>query len=328
MKDRMRIGITGSTGVLGHRITELAVEKGLHVKSLVRRRGKIDKLSNLNLSLVYGDITDSDSLVDFVKDIDVCIHLAAHVSFGTKKEYYKTNVDGTKNICRAIVKYNPECRLIYCSTISALKVKRFIKCLSTDYAISKYLAERQVEFYKKEKGLKAVIIYPGLIFGPNDTKFLPYLIKYLKEGRLFFVSGGEERGPLIYIDDLCELFLIAAIREDAIGKRYLGVGNLEIGIHDFIKIVAQKIGKSPPMLKIPKSLIFPVALLMETIYALFKINKAPMISKRVVDVLSINFDPSIKNIHQNLEWKPMVSVVNGIDHALKWYKKQYRENIS
>lgn len=322
--NKVHIGITGASGGLGQRLTELAINKGYSVRCLVRKDSKIDNLTQLNAEIHYGDITNIDTLIDFVKGIDVCIHLAAHVGFGTKEQYRQVNSVGTDNICQAIVNHNLNCRFLYCSTISVLRLNKWIKILNTNYANSKYFAEKTVEYYAKNKGLKETIIYPGLIYGPYDENFVPTIIRYLNKGKMIFVSGGEKDAPLIYIDDLCELFLLCASREESTGKKYIGIGKFEIGIHEFVNNIAKKKGYSFQSIKIPKAIIFPLAVLLDEFYELFRINKSPIISKRAVDVMSINFNRSLKDDSLDLGWTPRVSVHEGLNNALDWYDNKVR----
>jgi len=314
MRTILRIGITGCTGALGQRLIELATAKGHHVRCFVHNTN----IAGSGIEIVRGDLLDAESLQEFVKDLDVCIHLAAMVGYASTEQYRAINVTGTQNLCYALLIHNPSCRLIHCSTISVLRLRSCLKFLSTKYAISKYYADKEVTRLQKEKGLKATIIYPGLIFGPYDTKFIPFIVQNLKKGKGFLVSGGERQAPLVFIDDLCELFLLAAENEKAVGGRYVGIGKPEMGIHDFIRLVAEKTGTSPPWIKLSKWLVFPLAMISEGIYSLLGREKQPALTKRMVDVLSINFSNSCDN---NLGWRPRTTVSEGIDQTWLWYSK-------
>lgn len=89
-------------------------------------------------------------------------------------------------------------------------------------------------------------VYPGLIYGPGDRKLIPKVIDYLKANKLVLISGGEQHAPLIYIDDLCELFYLTTIKPQAVGQQFIGVGNNAMGIHQFFGLVADDIGATPP----------------------------------------------------------------------------------
>ncbi len=314
-------GITGSTGVLGTRLVEFLSKKNCMVKCLVRNNSNIENLKKFNVQFFYGDIEDHSSLTEFIKNINVCFHLAAYVGYADKKTYYKINVAGTENICRVILESNPQCKLVYCSSIASLRLNKFLKFLYTDYAISKYQAEKKVLYYIKHMKLKADIVYSGIIYGPGDNKFIPLLIKTLKENKLFFVSGGEKNVPLSYIDDLCELFYKAGLNNNA-NNKYLGIKKSDIGIHDFINILVKKINAPQPSKKYPKAVLMTIAIIMEGIYNIFKTKKQPALTKRVVDVLSsaLDFDKYHMD-NNNIDWVSLTDIDDGLDKTLEWLKK-------
>jgi nucleoside-diphosphate-sugar epimerase len=317
----LKIGITGSTGVLGSRLTQYLADKGYSITCFVRPASNIKKINLLKAKFVYGDLQDFCSLKEFISDIDVCIHLAAQVEYAAKSTYHKVNVVGTENLCKAVVRFNPSCKLVFCSTIASLRFHKWFKFLNTAYAASKYQAEKVIDHYKKTRGLHSVIIYSGMIYGPHDIKFVPALIKNLQAEKIFLISGGEKRAPLIYIDDLCELFRLASINKESVAKKYLGVQKLDMGIHDFIRILAKKIKCKLPTKTIPKLFILPSAIFLEGIYNLLKLKKAPQISKRVIDVLSINLNFEKYKLDDEINWQPTTDINVGLDNALGWYYK-------
>ncbi|MBN2352877.1 MAG: NAD-dependent epimerase/dehydratase family protein [Spirochaetales bacterium] len=308
-KKPLKIGLTGITGGVGRRLGEMLLERHFTVKALIRRTARVEGLSH-KLHFVYGDIRDPSSLPEFVKDIDVCIHLAAQVAYTTKKEYSATNISGTENLCEAIIHHNPFCRLIYCSTISTLKVNPFFRFLSSPYAISKYLAEKKVVSYMEKNRLKATIIYPGLIYGGYDKSFLPQINRAILDGAIRFIRGGEHNAPVIYVDELCDLFIKAVLNEKCAGKRYISVKGIELGIHEIIRIIAGMRNISIPEKTSPKLPFFILAFIAELIFGVFLRGKKPPVNRTMVDVLSINFDNYKKRYDdpkQDLNWEQNTS---------------------
>ena len=321
----MKIGITGCTGNLGKRLVEILIERDIDIVCLIRNTSKINNFNKDKIEFIYGDICNFGILIEFIKKIDVCIHLAALIRHATKKEYYNVNIKGTKNLCKAIVQYNPDCRFIYGSTISTLKVNPFFKFLSSNYAISKYYAEKEVLKYIKKKKLKATIIYPGLIYSPYDNTVLPQIINAIKKGNIKFIKGGESKAPFIYVDELCELFIKSALNEIAIGKRYISVKGLELGIHDIIKIIADKLGYEVSGKIYSKTFFLAIAIFMELFFKIFIKNKKPFINRTVVDVLSINYKNYKKRFDdakKDLNWDQDISkeyFLKKINYVLKYF---------
>ena len=316
--DNLIFGITGGTGILGTRLIEFLAKESIKLKCLVRNNSNIDNLKKNRVKFFYGDIEDYLSLKEFIKDIDVCLHLAAHVGHTDKKTYYKTNVMGTENICKAILEFNPQCKLIYCSSIASLRLNKFFKFLYTDYAISKYQAEKKVLYYITKNNLRADIIYSGIIYGPGENKLVPLLIKTLKENKLFFVSGGEKNVPLSYIDDLCELFYKAGL-DNSTNNKYLGILQSDIGIHDFINTLARKINAPLPAKKYSKTILLTYAIILETINKMLKLKKQPVLTKRTVDVLSSTLDFEKYNMNNhNINWVSRTNIEDGLNKTLEW----------
>jgi len=305
------IGITGSTGGLGRRLSELLNARGYHLKCLVRKSSNTNFLNLKNIELVYGDITDEKSLKEFIKGIDICIHIAAQVSSAPKTVLHQINVEGTRNICEAIRLYNHDCRFIYCSSIVVCNYRKIKKYSYSDYTISKYDAEQVVNQYFDE--LKTTIIYPGYIYGPYDRLLIPSIIKMLKDGLPFYVNGGEKNAPVVYIDDLCELFIKCIFDKKAIGKKYVSLEKTDIGIHEIIRVIASLTGYSVPTKKYPKWF----ARIYMKINTLF-LGKTTL-SLREINILS-NHAKYFNNA-QEIGWKQKTTIADGLIKAINWYNQ-------
>jgi len=98
-----RILLTGATGLTGSHIAEYFAGMGTDVTCLVRKGSNTRLLDSLNLPIIYGDITDKESLKNsFNNKFDYIIHTAAKVSdWGKYDDFYKINVTGTLNVLEA-----------------------------------------------------------------------------------------------------------------------------------------------------------------------------------------------------------------------------------
>lgn len=317
----LKIGITGSTGTLGAQLIQLLNAKGLHVHALVRTIPP-DQQSNAYITFHQGDITDKSSLINFVKEIDVCVHLAALVGIESMKDYMLTNVSGTNSLCEVILEYNSSCRLIHCSSLASLRLNNGMKLEHTHYALSKKMADDLIEKYSKEQNLQSTIIYPGLIYGPGDHLFVPTAIKNIISRKFILLSGGEKNAPLIYIHDLCELLHQLILDESSVHKKFVAVGPGNAGIHEFFNTLARKLGSRERKLILPKLPFLACAIFLESLYKMLRIKKAPILSRRIVDILSINIDAKEFQFDKIPNWSPKVNLDEGLDHFFKWYYKR------
>lgn len=315
-RENFKIGITGATGFLGNRLVELLLEKNVEITCLVRDSSNISNLP-ATIKLIKGELTDLDSLIPFVKDKDVIVHLAAQVSRTTRNNYYLSNVVGTENLCKVIKQYNEKCRLINCSSIAAYRIKGLCKLQFTDYAKSKRAADKIVDSYMKT--IRATTIVPGMIYGTGNNVFIPSIIENLKNNKIFFVRGGEKYAPMSYIDDLCDLFIRAIYNEESVGNKYFGIKYSENGIHDFIRIIAEKTNYPFPQKVLSKKRLMTKAVILQMIYSLFHIKGSPKLPIRMVDVFSINYHLSEEQRKNNLGWIAKVEMEEGIEKVLSEY---------
>ena len=312
------VGITGATGGLGRRVTEILLRKEIRLRILVRNMTKTKWFEDNGVEVIQGDITQSSTLKDFVSELDICIHLAAQVSDSDKEKLMKINVFGTENLCDAIVTYNETCRLIYCSSIVVKNYRWYMRPFLSDYTISKYEAEKVISKFKGK--IKATIIYPGYIYGGYDKNFLPQIVQMLQYPIKFFVRGGEKNAPIIYVDDLCELFYLSLMNDVAVGKKYVSLEKGTIGIHDVIKMVAVNLGYTYPNKVYPR---WPLVLLVRTnsiLHRLLGIKKIPL-SIRVINGLSAR-GKYFNNAKTDLGWEQRVCINDGITRAIEALKNR------
>ncbi|WP_315818623.1 NAD-dependent epimerase/dehydratase family protein [Paraflavitalea speifideaquila] len=105
---------------------------------------------------IEGDILDIVSLDEAMEGVEAVIHSAAKVSFDPKekKELFNINIDGTANMVNMALEKNVR-RFVHISSVAALgrtvsgdrvtETKKWQHSkLNTQYAISKYHAEREV----------------------------------------------------------------------------------------------------------------------------------------------------------------------------------------
>lgn len=314
----MKIGITGATGGLGQRLAEILCSRGHQVRALVRKTSNTADLRAWGIALVYGDITDPSSLPDFVEGLDICYHIAAQVASASKDQLILTNVNGTRNICDSILQLNPLCRFVYCSSIVVKNVTWRNRFFMSDYTISKYKAE-QVVLYAQKRGLRITIIYPGYIFGPHDRNFMDTALKLVRYSK-FVVKGGEKNAPLVYVDDLCELFYLAGLKEIAIGKKYVSLKESEIGIHRFLEMLANKIDCPFPRRVYPKFPLVMAAFFLDKGFRALRLKGKPKLNMRMIGALSARAMHFHHEAVKDLGWDHTVSLPDALERAYLWYQ--------
>jgi GDPmannose 4,6-dehydratase len=124
--------ITGINGQLGSYLAELFLEKNYKIYGLKRRSSTLntERIDHLyidphidnKLELVYGDLSDATSIINFVSSIkpDIFINAGAqsHVRVSFDIPEYTMDITGTGVIrcLEAIRKYSPNTRFVQCSS--------------------------------------------------------------------------------------------------------------------------------------------------------------------------------------------------------------------
>lgn len=126
----MNFLITGIKGFVGGNLSQLLYDNGHNVYGLIRgSNGNEAELLGVitpdcfeDIVFCYGDLENYQSLEKVFQDynFDGCFHLAAQshppTSFIDPIGTLKTNVIGSANLFDVISKYNPECKILACST--------------------------------------------------------------------------------------------------------------------------------------------------------------------------------------------------------------------
>ncbi len=180
--------LTGAAGFLGTNICMQLLEKNCKVRALVLPNDKSVKYIPENVEVVLGDLTDADSLDAFFTvpegATSVIIHCASMVTVDPaySEKLMAVNVTGTRNIITKVLAH-PECeKMVYVSSTGAIpeaphgtaikEVDKFEPCdpnkVVGAYSQSKAKASQMVLDAVRVMGLKACIVHPSGILGPND----------------------------------------------------------------------------------------------------------------------------------------------------------------
>ena len=106
-------------------------------------------------------------------------------------------------------------------------------------------------------GLPAVIVNPSTPIGPRDVRPTPTgrIIVEAASGRMpAFVDTGLN---LAHVDDVAAGHL-AALERGRIGERYI-LGGDNVFLADMLADIARLVGRRPPTLKLPRTMLYPIA---------------------------------------------------------------------
>jgi len=256
----MRALVTGATGFIGSSILRKLLAQGYQVRALVREQSNTGNLDELNIEVVFGDITNADSLGPALRGCTHLFHAAALYSFWVKERalLYKVNVDGTRNVLQAAKEAGID-RVVYTSSVAALAVPvgkiptteetpvDFTQIVG-DYKKSKYYAEQVALEYARD-GLPVVIVNPSFPVGPRDIKPTPtgqMILDFLNRKLPAYVETGVN---VVDVEDVAVGHLLAAERGE-IGQRYI-LGGTDMTMGQLLKTLSAITGLPAPRVRLP-----------------------------------------------------------------------------
>ncbi len=232
--------LTGAAGFLGSNICLQLLEEGCKVRALVLPGDKSVKFIPEDVEVVIGDLTDEASLEPFftvpegVKS--AIIHCASMVTVDPaySEKLMAVNVTGTRNIITKVLQH-PECeKMVYVSSTGAIpeaphgtaikEVDKFEPCdpakVVGAYSQSKAKASQMVLDAVRVMGLKACIVHPSGILGPNDHAVGETTATLLQIIKGEMPMGMQGSFNLCDVRDLAA-GTIAAIDKGRIGECYI-----------------------------------------------------------------------------------------------------------
>lgn len=254
MKNRIYL-VTGAAGFLGSNVCAQLLERGERVRAFVLEGDKAAKYIPEEVEIFYGNLCNKASLESFFTVAEgvetVCIHVASMVTVNPyyRKAVLDVNVGGTENIIDLCLAHAECQKLVYVSSTGAIpelphgqKIKE-VKEVNLDkvegwYSKSKAMATNNVYTAIRERGLKACVVYPTGIMGPNDyaiSETTSTIIKIIKGQMPIGIDGSFN---MVDVRDLAA-GCIATADKGSIGEGYI-LGNEVIRFKTLSKIIAQE----------------------------------------------------------------------------------------
>jgi len=316
-----KVLITGISGFIGSNLAERLVNGGYAVYGATRRVASrnLEMIAGIlqDITLISGDVSDFVSIRNAIKTAnpDIIFHLAAvspvRDSFERPFEYQQTNFIGTMNVAHSMLELqDPQTRrLIAASTaevygIQANEPLREDLPLhpSSPYAVSKAAGDLYLRMMFHSYGLNCTVMRPTNSYGRKfDTGFMiEYLITQMLKGEKIYVGSPDSVRDYMYVDDHVNSYLLTMKNPRASGQTYNVGTSIGITNKELASMIADKIGFDRGKVffgSYPPGYPF-----------------RPPIS----DQASIVLDSA--KIRKELGWKPTVTLSEGLDKIIAFYK--------
>lgn len=236
--DKKTVLITGGTGLVGSRLTELLLQKGYEVAYLSRRKESIPNVKVYQWDIAKGYIEDSA-----VESADYIVHLAGagiadkRWTDSRKKEIIDSRIKPVDLLKDKLTKNNKLKAFVSASAIGFYGGDTGEKRIDENHAVGNDFLAECTKLWEKsadkiaELEIRTTKVRVGIVLS-NKGGALPKLLQPIKLGFGAALGSGKQWMSWIHIDDLCRVF-IKAIEDEQMTGAYNAVApnpvtNLEI----------------------------------------------------------------------------------------------------
>lgn len=296
-----RVLVTGATGFIGARLTGALHERGADVHGVSRspRAGDDD------VRWHAADLADSGVTSRLVRDVSpqVVYHLASHVSGDRAVEAVlptlRDNLLTTVNLLAATCGAARGPRVVLAGSMEECDGDGD-DVPSSPYAAAKTAAGAYGRMFHGLYGLQVVNLRIFMVYGPGQRdgrKLIPYVTDCLLHGENPQLSSGRREVDWVYVDDVVDALLAAAVAGPADGTP-IDIGSGEAWT---IRSIVDRLARLASGEGRPR-------------YG--ALDDRPLERRRVADV---------RRTRELLGWEPATPLDAGLARTLEWFRARVAE---
>ena len=315
-----KIFVTGGNGFIGSRVVSHLIEQGYAVRCLLRPTSKTERIDDLDVERMMGDIRDIASLERGMRGCDGVIHLASLSNWDDIHSplMHEVVVGGSQNVLQAAQTCG-NLRTVFVSSVVAINGTKephiqnenspFELNNKQDYSYA--FAKREVEQHCREavrEGLPVVIVNPAEVYGAHDKDLITAgnLVDFAKSNPILVPNGGTS---VVHVDDVAA-GIIAAFRAGRPGERYI-LGGDNLTIREVATLTIELLGQKKKIITVPNLIISWLAKLGHTLHLPLPFNPAVipyavrywlMDNTKARSELGVNFRSAHDTLAPTLHW--------------------------
>jgi nucleoside-diphosphate-sugar epimerase len=347
-ENEMVVLVTGGSGFLGNAIVEELLDiysplkaREVRIFDLVEPQGHTDA----RIKYIKGDVRDHEAVRRAVEGVDVVIHSAAVIDWGTlsEEELLAVNAGGTENVIRACQENNVKA-VVYTSSLDAVYSGKQLLDVDesldyperheTVYCRSKYLGELAVR-EASANGLKTCSLRPSDIYGERDPYHMGSLINMAKGGFYVRIGNGLARTQHVYVYNIAYAHLQAAEallngNTDIQGQSYFITDGPGTNFFKFFDHIVEGAGYRtwPKNLWIPRRLAYSMGSISEAIAWMIRPIKKyqPKFSRFAVTYTCTNYTFSSAKAERDFGFRPKYTEEEAIERTVRFYRLERERN--
>lgn len=292
--------VTGGAGFIGSHLVDALIGDGRRVRvidnlSVGRLANLSANRSNPSLEVAIADIADKPAMMRLIEGAERVFHLGALAdivpSIQQPEAYFRANVDGTFAVLEAARAHQVK-RFVYAASSSCYGIPAVYPTPEDSpadpqypYALTKYLGEQMVMHWAKVYDLPALSLRFFNVYGPRartsgsyGAVFGVFLAQMLNGKPLTVVGDGKQTRDFTFVSDV-----VGAIRAAANSARKGEIYNVGSNATVSVNRLVELLGQSHNTVTLPKRPGEPDCTMAD-----------------------------ITRITERLQWKPQVSIEEGV----------------
>jgi nucleoside-diphosphate-sugar epimerase len=225
----MKIFVTGATGYIGSVVTEKLLAAGHTVAGLVRSDASAQKLSTLGGEPVRGSLRDVAVIETAARASDAVIHLGMEFSADAPA------LD--RGVVEAILAGVGSKPFVYTSGIWVVGASNGRVVDETTPLHPTPLVAWRPAHENRVLEAGGIVIRPAMVYGRTGG-IIGSFVAAAKSGVVQFVGTGENRWPLVHVDDLADLYVLAL--GAAPGSLYFASNGPSIPVRQIAQLAARQ----------------------------------------------------------------------------------------
>jgi nucleoside-diphosphate-sugar epimerase len=305
-EDNRRVGITGAAGFVGRAVVDRFRADGWDVVGIDRTTAE---------GVHPADIRERGAWQERLRGCTIVVHTAALVSqTASRTDAWVANVVGTRNVIDGL---GPGARLVHFSSAAVYSPRkpvqvdeRFpVRPTGRTYGDTK-IASEQVALAAHVAGeADVVIVRPSDVYGAGSRPWTEVPIAALRAGRLVLPAHGHGQVDPVYIDDLVDGVLAAALVPHPVSRVYNLAGGHPVTAREFFGEYSRRLA-----LHEPRTTSTGVATVVaEAMGRVQRWRGAPSeLGAGAVAMLAKTGSCSPERARRELDWVPRVSLDEGM----------------
>ncbi|WP_257454712.1 NAD-dependent epimerase/dehydratase family protein [Archangium lipolyticum] len=319
--------ITGANGFLGSWLVRALTARGHVATCFIRPGSDVSGLIGLEYERVDGDVTDAASLARAVQGRDVVFHLAGLRRAATREDFLRVNAEGTRLLCEALVASSgKKPRLVLAGSLGASGPSTPERPRTEEdplrpaewYGESKAEAERIAFSYADR--LPVTVVRPPRIVGPGDRENL-LIFKLVSRGLRLELGGGPRPLTLVDVEDVVDLLLLLAEREEALGQSFFIGHPRPFTLEELQDLAAAELGVKPRTVRLSPGVLTALATVADGVTRVTG-RRLPLNRKFARQLLVPAWTCSSARAERLLGFRATRDPADSIRRSARWYREQ------